>query len=241
MKALRCTPNFDLGRCAWSYNNRVHAPWAKSAAVVFLCATVLAQSATPGSRAFGAGGSLSSDCPAARPVDDLIAQIHQQQSKMKHRHKNPLPEVICIFAFCIDVSKTPPTLPEPAPWAQLPKPESGSAADSSSAAGVLSSVAEDPCDVATRAALQAAHNVDVGDYYFEAKAYRAASLRYLEGLEEKPDDPAIHLRLGRVMEKLNQLPQAIAQYKLVPGRDGSERWSKEAKGALLRLERISDR
>ena len=182
--------------------------------------------------------SAATGCPAARPVDDLIAQIHLQQSKRKHRHANPLPEVICIFAWCIDVSRTPPTLPEPAPLAQ---PQRASGADSSSSATNLSSVADDPCDIATRAALQAAHNVDVGDYYFEDKAYAAARLRYAEALEQKPDDRAIHVRLGRVMEKLNQLPQAIQQYKLVPSRDRSERWSKEAKGALLRLERVSDR
>lgn len=206
----------------WSYNNPVYATWAKSGAVVFLCATMLAQSAAP-------------SCPAARPVDDLIAQIHWQQSKRKNRHKNPLPELICIFAFCIDISKTPPTLPEPAPWVKPPQRETGSSADSSSA------VIEDPCDAAAAAALLAAHNVDVGDYYFEAKSYKAASFRYLAALEQKPDDPAIHVRLARALEKLNQLPQAIEQYKLVEFRDGSERWSKEAKGALLRLERIPDR
>lgn len=213
----------------WSYNDAVRAPWTRSAAIVFLCARMLAQSVAPG-------------CPAAQPVDDIIAQIHRQQSKRKHRHANPLPEIICIFAWCIDISRTPPTVPEPAPVARLPKREGGSGNDSSSSASDLSSDTTDSCDTATRDALLAAHNVDVGDYYyFEAKAYEAASLRYIEALEQKPDDPAIHVRLGRALEKLKQFPQAIAQYKLVPSRSGPERWSKEAGGALLRLERVPDR
>lgn len=124
----------------------------------------------------------------------------------------------------------------------MPKRESGASNDSSSAVSDLNAPAADACDTATRDALLAAHNVDVGDYYFfEAKAYEAATLRYVEALEQKPDDPAIHVRLGRALEKLKQFPQAIEQYKLTPSRGGSERWSKEAKGALLRLERVPDR
>lgn len=212
----------------WSYNHAVHALWAKSAAVVFMCATMLAQSVAPA-------------CPATQPVDDIIGQIHRQQSKRKHRNANPLPQIICIFAWCIDISRTPPTIPETAPVVHGPKRDSGSGTDSSSAATDLSSAKTDSCDTATRSALLAAHNVDVGDYYFfEAKAYEAASLRYLEALEQKPDDAAIHVRLGRALEKLKQFPQAIEQYKMVPGR-GPERWSKEANGALLRLERVPDR
>ena len=99
-----------------------------------------------------------------------------------------------------------------------------------------SRVSMDTCDNATKAALDAAHNVEVGDYYFEAKNYTAASLRYNDALEQKPADPAIHVRLGRVLEKLNQLPQAIEHYKAVHRLAGSEKWSDEAKAALLRLQ-----
>ena len=86
-------------------------------------------------------------------------------------------------------------------------------------------------------ALAAAHNIDVGDYYFEGKNYSAALLRYNDALEEKPGDAAIHVRLGRTLEKLKQLPQAIEQYKAAQKLGGPEKWSEEAQSALARLER----
>jgi tetratricopeptide (TPR) repeat protein len=85
-------------------------------------------------------------------------------------------------------------------------------------------------------AVQAAHDVDVGDYYFELKNYHAALLRYKGALEEKPGDIAICVRLGRAFEKLNQLPQAIEQYQAAQKLTGPEKWSEEAKSALLRLQ-----
>ena len=86
-------------------------------------------------------------------------------------------------------------------------------------------------------ALQAAHDVDVGDYYFEDKDYRGALMRYKDALEEKPDDAAIRVRLGRVLEKLNQIPEAIEQYQAAQKLTGPEKWSDEAKSALQRLQR----
>jgi len=85
-------------------------------------------------------------------------------------------------------------------------------------------------------ALAAAHNIEVGDYYFEQKSYSAALLRYNDALEQKPRDAAIHVRLGRVFEKLNQLPRAIEQYKAAQKLGGPEQWSDEAKSALSRLQ-----
>ena len=84
--------------------------------------------------------------------------------------------------------------------------------------------------------LEAAHNVDVGDYYFELKNHNAALMRYRDALEAKPGDIAIHVRLGRVFEKLNQLPQAIEQYQAAEKLAGPQKWSDEAKSALLRLQ-----
>jgi tetratricopeptide (TPR) repeat protein len=85
-------------------------------------------------------------------------------------------------------------------------------------------------------ALEAAHNVDVGDYSFEAKNYEGALLRYKDAVEEKPGDAAIHVRLGRVFERLGQLPQAIEQYKAAQELAGPAKWSDEAKAAVLRLQ-----
>jgi tetratricopeptide (TPR) repeat protein len=85
-------------------------------------------------------------------------------------------------------------------------------------------------------ALKAAHDVDVGDYYVEEKNYHGALERYHDALEEKPGDIAIHVRLGRVFEKLHQLPEAIEQYQAAQKLAGPEKWSDEAKSALQRLQ-----
>jgi tetratricopeptide (TPR) repeat protein len=85
-------------------------------------------------------------------------------------------------------------------------------------------------------ALEAAHNVDVGDYEFESKNYKGALLRYKDADEEKPGDAAIHVRLGRVFEKLGQPPQAIEQYQAAQELAAPQKWSDEAKAALLRLQ-----
>ena len=93
------------------------------------------------------------------------------------------------------------------------------------------------CNDAMEIALEAAHNVDVGDYSFAEKNYKGALLRYQDAVEENPGDAAIHMRLARVFEKLDQLPNAIEQYKAAQKIAGPGKWSAEAEAALLRLER----
>ena len=85
-------------------------------------------------------------------------------------------------------------------------------------------------------ALEAAHDVEVGDYYFGRHNYRGALQRYNDAAEEKPEDLAIHVRLGRAFEKLGQLPDAIQEYKSAHDLAGPQRWSDEAKAALIRLQ-----
>ena len=60
-------------------------------ALVVLSAALLAQSPQPPS---------PPPCPADRPVDDILAQMKEQQSKKKNRNKNPL-SPICIAGWCI--------------------------------------------------------------------------------------------------------------------------------------------
>ncbi len=84
-------------------------------------------------------------------------------------------------------------------------------------------------------ALSAAHNVDVGDYYFEQKNYNGALLRYKDAAADKAQDIAIHVRMGRAFEKLNQVPQAIEQYQAALKLDSPQKWIDEAKAALDRL------
>jgi tetratricopeptide (TPR) repeat protein len=171
-------------------------------------------------------------CPADRPVDDIITEVHKQQSKKNHRNPNPFPEVTCIFGWCLDHSRTPPTFPEPAPRAKIPSGDGGPSGSVSS-----SMIPVNKCNDAMEIALEAAHSVDVGDYSFAEKNYKGALLRYQDAVEEKPGDAAIHMRLARVFEKLDQLPKAVEQYKAAQKLAGPGKWSDEAEAALLRLQR----
>ena len=92
------------------------------------------------------------------------------------------------------------------------------------------------CDEAMEMTLKAAHDVEVGDYSFEAKNYGGALMRYKDAAEEKPGDAAIHVRLGRVLEKLGELPQAMEQYKAAQELAGPPKWVDEAKAAVIRLQ-----
>ena len=171
-------------------------------------------------------------CPADRPIDDIIAEVHKQQSKKANRNPNPLPDNACIFGWCRHVSRTPPTIPPPAPQAQTASDTNNSSSDTSS-----SSSPENQCNDAVERALEAAHDVEVGDFDFDGKNYRGALMRYRDALENKPRDPAIRVRLGRAYEKLNQQPEAIEQYTAAEKLSGPQKWLDEAKSALQRLQK----
>jgi tetratricopeptide (TPR) repeat protein len=176
-------------------------------------------------------------CPAERPVDDILAEIHKQQSNKKHRNSNPIPDVFCIGGWCRGRSSKPkpPKAPESAPPESAPqaKPPGENESTSSSSS---SRAPVDKCDEAMEMALKAAHDVEVGDYSFAANNYGGALMRYKGAAEEKPGDAAIHVRLGRVFEKLRQLPQAIEQYKAAEELAGPAKWLEEAKAGVSRLE-----
>jgi hypothetical protein len=200
------------------YNCGVYARWAVT--VVVLSAGMLAQSMPP-------------SCPAERPVDDIITEVHKQQSSKKHRNSNPFPDVICIWGWCRDHSRkqTPPTFPEPAPETAPPAKNPGENDGTSS-----SRIPVDKCDEAMEQTLKAAHDVEVGDYSFSTDNYGGALMRYKDAAEEKPGDAAIHVRWGRALEKLGQFPEAMEQYKAAQELAGPKKWSDEAKAALTRLE-----
>jgi tetratricopeptide (TPR) repeat protein len=166
-------------------------------------------------------------------VDDIIAEIHKQQSNKKHRNSNPLPDVFCIGGWCRGHSskQKPPSVPESAPESAPPAKAPGENDGTSS-----SRIPVDKCDEAMEMTLKAAHDVEVGDYSFSANNYGGALMRYKDAAEEKPGDAAIHVRLGRVFEKLGQLPQAMEQYKAAQELAGPAKWSDEAKAAVLRLQ-----
>jgi tetratricopeptide (TPR) repeat protein len=82
---------------------------------------------------------------------------------------------------------------------------------------------------------RASKNVEVGDYYFRRKNYRAALDRYSEALQWKPDDAVANFRMGECLEKMHQPDQARVHYeaylKILPHGPLSE----DAQKALSRL------
>ena len=60
---------------------------------------------------------------------------------------------------------------------------------------------------------KAAKNVEVGDFYFRRKNYRAAEDRYREALRYKENDAVATLRLAVCLEKLGILDDALVEYQ----------------------------
>lgn len=83
---------------------------------------------------------------------------------------------------------------------------------------------------------KAAKDVEVGDYYFKNKNYKAAESRYREALYYKDNDALATFRLAICLEKLGQPDEAVAEYqsylKILP--DGAE-----ANTASKAIERLS--
>lgn len=82
---------------------------------------------------------------------------------------------------------------------------------------------------------KAAKNVEVGDYYYKRKNYRAAESRYQEALQWKPNDAEATFRLAQAEEKLGKKEDAVKNYqaylKILPEGD----YSAEAKSGIGRL------
>ena len=88
---------------------------------------------------------------------------------------------------------------------------------------------------------RAAKDIEVGDFYFKKKNYRAALDRYHEALFYKPNDALANFRMGQALEKLNQPEEAAEHYqdylKVLPSGPLSE----EAKKALQKLKGQEDK
>ncbi len=82
---------------------------------------------------------------------------------------------------------------------------------------------------------RALKDIEVGDFYFKKKNYRAALDRYREALFYKPNDALANFRMAQSLEKLTQSDEAAEHYleylKILPNGPLSE----EAKKALDRL------
>jgi tetratricopeptide (TPR) repeat protein len=60
---------------------------------------------------------------------------------------------------------------------------------------------------------KAAKDVEVGDFYFKRKNYRAAMERYREALVYKPNDAIANFRMAECSEKTGNQSDAIAHYQ----------------------------
>jgi tetratricopeptide (TPR) repeat protein len=82
---------------------------------------------------------------------------------------------------------------------------------------------------------KAAKDIEVGDYYFKRKNYRAAEDRYREALTYKDNDALATYRLAVCLEKMDQPDQARKEYesylKILP----SGPQAGEAQKAIQRL------
>jgi len=60
---------------------------------------------------------------------------------------------------------------------------------------------------------RAAKDIEVGDFYFKKKNYRAALDRYKEALTYKPNDAVAQFRLAECLDKTGNATEAITHYQ----------------------------
>jgi len=60
---------------------------------------------------------------------------------------------------------------------------------------------------------KAEKSIEVGEYYFKQKNYKAAISRYREALEYKPRDAVATYRLGEVLERTGDYGEALQRYE----------------------------
>jgi tetratricopeptide (TPR) repeat protein len=82
---------------------------------------------------------------------------------------------------------------------------------------------------------KAAKDIEVGDFYYKRKNYRAARDRYKEALFYKPNDAVANYRLAECQEKTGNPNEALVHYqeylKLLPHGP----WSDDAQKAIEQL------
>ena len=82
---------------------------------------------------------------------------------------------------------------------------------------------------------RAVKDVEVGDFYFKRKSYKAALARYQDALNYKQNDAIANFRIAECYEKLDQSQDSVPYYqeylRILPAGP----LSKDAKKALARL------
>jgi tetratricopeptide (TPR) repeat protein len=86
---------------------------------------------------------------------------------------------------------------------------------------------------------KAEKDVEVGEFYFKRKNYRAAEDRFREALTYKPGDAVATYRLAEVLDAEGQNEEAAKNYQEYLKIPSSGKFAPEAKKALARLEQKS--
>jgi tetratricopeptide (TPR) repeat protein len=192
--------------------------------------------------------SAEEPCPEREALFEVPIDVHlaQMEKERRQRDKNPLPERVCVWGWCREAGpKFPGPKPKKDPEAEVRhETRSAPSGQSSSREGRPRDPAPPPgespppsCDIesARRDLAQTIKHVEVGDYYFKEKNYRAALSRFEDASVIKPNDPAIQLRLARTLEKLDRRDDALAHYRAVAGSGWQGPGVDEAKAAVARL------
>lgn len=83
--------------------------------------------------------------------------------------------------------------------------------------------------------IQAKKEVQIGDFYFKKKSYRAAAGRYERATRWQPGLADAYYKLGEAREKLGQSEQAVAAYQKFLEIDASSKKAEEVKKKVAQL------
>ena len=86
---------------------------------------------------------------------------------------------------------------------------------------------------------KAMKDIEVGDFYFRQKNYKAALSRYQEALLYKPNDAVANFRSAQCFEKLDSLQDAVEHYQAYLKVMPHGPLSRDAEKALAKLQGIS--
>jgi len=78
-------------------------------------------------------------------------------------------------------------------------------------------------------------DIEVGDYYYKQKNYKAAVARYRDALEYKSGDALATMKLANVLEKVKELPEAAELYAAYLKAHPNGEFATDARNGLERL------
>src|SRR5262249_28615903 len=78
--------------------------------------------------------------------------------------------------------------------------------------------------------------IEVGDFYYAQKNYRAAESRFREALEYTPANAPAHFKLAQALEKLGKIDEARANYETYLKADPSGEFAPAARKAFSQIQ-----